>query len=191
MIYAWWKYDNVIDDDTITKIIQIGEGEWKTATTKNEDAPADEQVRKTDIIWNNEQWMYDTFWGYMINANRQAGWNLEVDCAESFQLGRYEDGGHYDYHIDGDMMNTTTDMSKDNLLYGKTRKISMVCWLNEDFEGGEFEFHKSVSKSEDRLIKPSKGTIVFFPSYYAHKVHPVTEGTRYSLVTWFNGQPIK
>ena len=66
----------------------------------------------------------------------------------------------------------------------------MVCWLNEDFEGGEFEFHHSSIGKEGNIIKPTKGTIVFFPSWIAHKVHPVTKGTRYSLVTWFRGQPV-
>jgi len=190
-ISAWWKYDNELSDETIDKILEIGEGQWQTATTLGKDEKTtDKNVRKTDIIWNNEQWLYDLFWGYMVNANQRAGWNLDIECAESFQLGRYTDGGHYDFHIDGDMMGTDTSLSEESLLYGKTRKISMVCWLNEDFEGGEFQFHDSVSRKEG-LIKPTKGTIVLFPSFYAHKVHPVTEGTRYSLVTWFQGYPVK
>ena len=187
-VYSWWKFDNALDDETVDKILEIGEGEWKTAQIMNKDNPVKEDIRKTDLIWNNEQWLYDTFWGYMQGANQSAGWNLELTCAESFQLGRYTDGGHYDFHIDN--MGFQKEKS-DNIMDGTTRKLSMVCWLNEDFEGGEFEFHNSVTSSDDRIIKPTKGTIVFFPSWLAHKVHPVTEGTRYSLVTWFRGQPVR
>jgi PKHD-type hydroxylase len=189
-IYSWWKFDNALDDETVDKILEIGKGEWKTAEVMDKDNPIKEEIRKTDLIWNNEQWLYDTFWGYMITANQSAGWNLELSCAESFQLGRYTDGGHYDFHLDNMGFEK---MKSDNIMDGTTRKLSMVCWLNEDFEGGEFEFHDTVSSKDDpdRIIKPTKGTIVFFPSWLAHKVHPVTEGTRYSLVTWFRGQPVQ
>jgi len=190
-IYFWWKFDNALDDETVDKILEIGEGEWKTATVKDKDNPTNEDIRKTDLIWNNDQWLYDTFWGYMQGANQNAGWNLELSCAESFQLGRYTDGGHYDFHLDNHGFQKMNEPG--NIMDGTTRKLSMVCWLNEDFEGGEFEFHDSVSSKDDtsRIIKPTKGTIVFFPSWLAHKVHPVTEGTRYSLVTWFRGQPVR
>ena len=187
-IYSWWKFDNELNDETVDKILEIGNGEWQTAEIMSKDNPTNEKVRKTDLIWNNEQWLYDLFWPYMITANQNAGWNLELSCAEDFQLGRYTDGGHYDFHVDEMGFKT---MKSDNIMDGTTRKLSMVCWLNEDFEGGEFEFHNSVSNKDDRIIKPTKGTIVFFPSWLAHKVHPVTEGTRYSLVTWFRGQPVR
>ena len=189
-VYVWWKFDNALDDETVDKILEIGKGEWQTAEVMDKDNPVKEDIRKTDLIWNNEQWLYDTFWGYMQLANHGAGGNLELSCAESFQLGRYTDGGHYDFHIDNAGFQT---MKSDNIMNGTTRKLSMVCWLNEDFEGGEFEFHDTVSSKDDtsRIIKPTKGTIVFFPSWLAHKVHPVTEGTRYSLVTWFRGQPLR
>ena len=34
-----------------------------------------------------------------------------------------------------------------------------------------------------------KGSIIVFPSFIYHRVTPVTEGTRYSLVTWNLGYP--
>ena len=186
-IYTYWKFDNVLDDETVDKILKLGESEWETAITNDDSGEA---VRKTDIIWNNEQWLYDLFWPYMMRANHTAGWNLELPCAEAFQLGRYEDGGHYDFHVDS--MGFDRANNPDSIMHGTSRKLSMVCWLNEDFEGGEFEIHKAhVGNSENNIFKPTKGTIVFFPSWMLHKVHPVTEGTRYSLVTWFRGQPVK
>ena len=41
-------------------------------------------------------------------------------------------------------------------------------------------------------IKPKKGMMIAFPSYkeFAHKVHPVTWGHRYSLVSWVATQKI-
>ena len=184
----YWKYDNVITDEQINKIMDIGKGTWQVASTKNDADPSNKKIRKTDVIWNNDQWLYDLVWPYMINANTSGGWNLSIDSAESFQLGKYTDGGHYEWHTDGDGYKRI-DAPGNKFLHGKTRKISMVLWLNEDFEGGDFEFYPSISK--DSRWTPTKGTLMFFPSWHMHKVYPVTKGTRYSLVTWFNGDPVR
>jgi PKHD-type hydroxylase len=37
----------------------------------------------------------------------------------------------------------------------------------------------------------TKGSIIIFPSFVWHRVKPVTEGTRYSLVLWNLGKPYK
>ena len=52
-------------------------------------------------------------------------------------------------------------------------------------EGGEFEFFDN----NTNLIKEKMGTVIVFPSYMVHRVRPVTKGTRYSLVSWFCGEP--
>ena len=62
----------------------------------------------------------------------------------------------------------------------------MTIILNNDYEGGEFEFFNNKNK-----IKEKAGTILVFPSYMVHKVNPITKGTRYSLVAWFVGEPLK
>ena len=187
---AYWKYEQSLFDKYVQKLLALGNGPWKDASVvaKKEKEKINKEIRVTDVIWKNEQWIYDLFWPFMVHANESAGWNLEISCAENFQLGRYKKGGHYDFHIDGLGFGKKVDPG--GILDGTTRKLSMVCWLNEDFEGGEFEFHHSSIGKEDNIIKPTKGTIVFFPSWVAHKVHPVTKGTRYSLVTWFRGQPV-
>lgn len=187
---VYWKFNEPLPERDVQKLLELGNEQWRTASImaeKKEDQ-INQEIRITDVIWKNEQWLYDLFWPYMLSANRDTEWNLEISCAENFQLGRYKKGGHYDFHVDGLGFGKKVDPG--GILDGTTRKLSMVCWLNEDFEGGEFEFHHSSIGKEGNIIKPTKGTIVFFPSWIAHKVHPVTKGTRYSLVTWFRGQPV-
>jgi hypothetical protein len=64
------------------------------------------------------------------------------------------------------------------------RTISIVIFLNNDYEGGDlcFEFNKT----ETIKIKPSVGRILLWPStfLYPHYVEPVTKGTRYVIVSW-------
>ena len=61
------------------------------------------------------------------------------------------------------------------------RDISIIFFLNDEFEGGDLVF------PELRIrIKPEPGMLVCFPSnhHYLHGVEPVTKGHRYSIVTW-------
>jgi len=56
-----------------------------------------------------------------------------------------------------------------------------------DYEGGEFEFLLVT----DELGPRSRGSLIAFPSYLAHRVRPVTSGTRLSLVSWIGGPPFR
>ena len=40
-------------------------------------------------------------------------------------------------------------------------------------------------------IDLNKGDVVVFPSYFLHRVSPVTKGTRYSVVAWAVGNKIR
>tara|TARA_R100000455_G_C6219844_1_gene84667 strand:+ start:88 stop:678 length:591 start_codon:yes stop_codon:yes gene_type:complete len=68
------------------------------------------------------------------------------------------------------------------------RTVSLVYLLNNDYKGGELVFvnptdNNQVLKKID--VQPNK--LIIFPSnfIYPHSVLPVTDGTRYSVVSWF------
>lgn len=58
--------------------------------------------------------------------------------------------------------------------------LSIVGLLNSDFTGGEFIFW------DDYKIKLTAGDLMIFPSnfIFQHRVDQVSEGIRYSVVTW-------
>ena len=88
------------------------------------------------------------------------GLNFQIDGVDHLQLTKYvAPSGHYDYHIDG---NGYTEGNS------KVRKISMTCLLNDDFEGGDFNFRIS----KEYTVSMKQGDIIFFPSYFPHKVTP-------------------
>ena len=107
-------------------------------------------------------------------------YQFEVDKSEVPQLLCYDVGGHYKPHIDGEGVWTAPDQTQ---MWRKTvdRDLSMVLYLNNDFEGGDFVFPVLHIR-----IRPEPGLLVCFPSnrYYMHGVEPVTKGNRYSMVTW-------
>lgn len=116
-------------------------------------------ARLADVITG----MNDAFFGFDLTGMEQG-----------LQFTRYAaPGEHYEWHIDRGMQTGT-------------RKLSLTLQLSDpaDYVGGDLELWfggEPVEASRDR------GVITLFPSWVMHRVKPVTEGTRYSLVCWVSG----
>jgi hypothetical protein len=100
---------------------------------------------------------------------RHFGITEEIYNKEHFQLLKYTSGGKFDRHYDS--------------FPAAKRAVSVLIYLNDEYEGGEIEFVNFNVK-----IKPKSGTLILFPSNYpyAHIAHPVTSGTKYVVVTWLH-----
>jgi len=153
------------------------------------------QKRNSNITWLEEQWMYDIIDYYVKEANKEAGWNVDVNWYESIQFTKYKLNQHYGWHQDSWSEPYKDDAHKN--YRGKIRKLSCIIALSDpnDYEGGnlDFKFYDDIPDQEQKIhtceqIKP-RGNIVVFPSYIWHRVQPVTKGTRYSLVAWGLGNP--
>lgn len=99
--------------------------------------------------------------------------DLIITQDEGLNLLKYTGGEKYDFHADGNWQ-----------MY---RVLSGLIYLNpSDYKGGETYF-----KYFDLSVHPKSPAIVLFPSNYAytHAAMPVTEGTKYILVTWTNDLP--
>ena len=109
----------------------------------------------------------------VMNVNRHVfGYDLDGTC--EFQLAKYEIGDKYDEHID---LAQTQNMC--------ARKLSITVQLSapNDYEGGALEFTDNIPSPNLKNL----GSVVVFPSFLGHRITPVTKGTRYSLVGWYNG----
>ena len=193
---------------TINKIKKYAKKKWEGATVEDNrgdlsaeerkhgrvpDYRPNEKMRVSDVVWCNEQWLYNIIWPFMLRANEESGWKYDIRAAESAQITRYKKGGFYSFHTDGlgDHM-SAYDRPDNEFLHGRVRKMSMSVILNDNFEGGAFEF-ASYSKEKCHItpIEASAGSIIIFPSSMEHRVAPVTKGIRYSVVIWFLGPPFK
>ena len=95
---------------------------------------------------------------------------------ESFSVLRYKDEQKYGWHTDAPIVEQRTSE------YDASRRlISCVLYLNHNFVGGETEML-------GRKYLPEKGKVLIFPSNwnYPHRACPVTEGTKYAVVTWYH-----
>lgn len=93
---------------------------------------------------------------------------LPYATGENWQILKYGKGHHFENHVD------------DNKATPRTFSISY--YLNDDYEGGEIEFPRFGLK-----IKPKANQAILFPANYVynHKIYPVTDGLRYTVVNWF------
>jgi len=190
----YWFWNSEISHETCQKIINLSEDNWNEADTVGSkgDTPKKDNVRKSDIVWITEQWVYDLIWGYMCEANENAGWKYNIVAAESCQITRYTKGGFYSWHKDGIGAHIGAyDRPGNKFLHGNVRKLSMSILLNGDYEGGHFQMHGDSEHGEEvaETAISGEGSVIVFPSFIEHQVAPVTKGIRYSLVTWFIGPP--
>lgn len=101
-------------------------------------------------------------------------------AADSFEIPyllRYKLGGKYGEHADSE----TYDPDKRLFYRISDRDISVLIYLNDDYDGGELTFNRL-----NYRYHPSAGDLVIFPSgnLYMHQAQPVTRGTKYALVSW-------
>jgi len=204
----WFYFIEALDKKTCNKIKKESKNEWKTSKIHTEtDISSEERItgikpiisqdinnRISNVSWTNKQWIYDIIWPFMQDANENTGWKYDISCAESMQITRYKKGGFYEFHRDGLGDNLSAYNKPNNkFVHGNVRKLSMTLLLNDNFEGGEFQF--TTYKKEKCTIHTPEfnkiGSIIVFPSFVEHRVMPVTKGIRYSLVVWFLGLPFK
>ena len=206
MTNEWFLFhSDSIDKKTCTKIKNWAKDKWRPSsvdtrkgTTKEErktgrkqEFKTDSKIRISDISWCNEQWLYDIIWPFMNQANEEAGWRYQIKAAESCQITRYKKGGFYSFHRDGNGDHLSAYNNPQNaFMHGHVRKLSMSVLVNDNFDGGAFEFATyGRGKCEVTPIEATTGSVIVFPSAMEHRVAPVTKGTRYSVVCWFVGPP--
>ncbi len=184
-------YDGEIDIKQIASLIKYANNKVKFEDAgiilENNNNKTDKGVRKnirntkvhsfTNADKNN---LSSAHWGHYIrHIIRDKFFNkydneypTTATSIKSVDLLKYEVGGFYKQHIDN---------------HGKfPRTVSVIIFLNNDYEGGELNFHNPLTNEIYQTIKPAPGRCVMWPSnfMYPHSISPVTKGTRYSVVSW-------
>lgn len=139
----------------------------------------DTEVRRSEVVFLDHQgkyrWVYERIWEAAQEFNRRF---FCVDIAgiqEKIQLARYDSAhrGFYTWHTD------FADLAP-------RRKLSVSIQLSDakDYEGGDLEL---MFRNEPHKAERTRGAFIAFPSFALHRVTPVTQGTRWSLVAWISG----
>lgn len=95
------------------------------------------------------------------------------------RFNRYQGGGEYGFHVDGEVMITDSQGVRSHL----RSDVSCTLFLNapEDYEGGELVISDTYGEHE---VKLPAGDLVLYPSSSLHKVNPVTQGARLASFFW-------
>lgn len=136
-----------------------------------------------------------------IRRDIEGFFKVKLGKSDGMQALGYPPGGRYELHADNcapvfDARGRETGWTC-NMPH---RVISTVLFLTptvprphelNECSGGELTFAFLLDRrNRPFTITPKKGLIVAFPStpYFAHRVHPVKEGYRVTLVDWYGGK---
>jgi len=156
----------------------VGDGE--TGSVNN-------NVRRSTVSWlhlnNDTQWIYDRL-AYVIRVLNGQFYKFDLyGFNEPMQYTVYDSSvqGHYDWHLD-------SIISPNN--FAAPRKFSIILQLSDPVEyvGGDLQI---MTSSNPESIDKQKGMVAAFPSYRLHRVTPVTQGIRKTLVAWICGPSFK
>jgi predicted 2-oxoglutarate/Fe(II)-dependent dioxygenase YbiX len=157
---------------------------WTKAATSNAGQHQDYRtnrllsISELGMLYNNPvfQNIHNQYYMMLLAASIPYANRYNIGSSlfhEGYNLLKYSNGEEYKPHYD-----TSGTMN---------RIISAICYLNNDFQGGELEFPNFNLK-----IKPEPGMLILFPSSYPymHIAHPVTQGNKYAIVTWIRDTPV-
>jgi hypothetical protein len=125
-----------------------------------------ELLKYTDFQTLQDIWK-DSYMAQIDAVNDYCGmYNSKMEYWEVMNFIKYGPGQHFQEHADHGFSYSAT--------------VSLVGYPNDDYEGGGLYFPKL-----NLNLKPEAGDLYIFPSTYlfSHVALPVTEGTKYSIVT--------
>ena len=79
----------------------------------------------------------------------------------------------------------TNQTNKNDEFHTDAADITFLIYLNDEFTGGEYEYIELENKKKKKL-KPKKYLSIITNKTIEHRVHPVLEGERYSMVFFYN-----
>jgi len=182
--FSFWE--ELVPPEICDNIIVLGERKEgnEASVGMGGDQQVDTTIRKSEVSWlypNDCPWLYDVIW----KCAQHNVWEYDIrGFVDNLQYTVYDsaDEQHYDWHQDiGPNHNH--------------RKISFVMLLSDpnEYEGGDFEIGQPGGGPRAHTVVPTKGkgSAFLFPSFLSHRVSPVTQGVRRSLVTWIAGPKLK
>jgi len=127
-------------------------------------------------LGNKRQQITDIMRNTFIDLAKRC-FDVELDWFEAPDIMRYRSGGFYKGHADSE------NYDKQSASWKKIidRDLSLLIYLNDDFEGGELSFYTLRYQ-----VWPRPGTAVMFPSdhRFVHQAETVNRGERYAIVSW-------
>jgi predicted 2-oxoglutarate/Fe(II)-dependent dioxygenase YbiX len=174
--FIYWQFPDALTPESCRALIETIESQ-----TDGEDAGIGTKVntinKKVRDVKRVQLPTYKGIGATMAGAGLSANiqyWKFDVTHANQCDYLKYDKDGHYQAHTD-------TPINPEDK---ECRKLTVLLFLNDDFEGGRL----FIQVAQNKIYPPqSAGTCIVFPSFMLHGVEPVTSGVRRSVVTWLVG----
>lgn len=184
--FGLFMFENYVDENTIQELMNYAEqheGQRLMVIDDKNSTPdnivkTEDKRRVTERVPLGEwrQRINELVKSIYVDLAEQC-FHQKLDWLESPDLMRYREGGFYMRHAD------SQNMDPDTRRWNKVidRDISMLLYLNNEFEGGELSFYRL-----NYQIRPRAGAVVLFPSdhRFLHQAETVKKGVRYAIVSW-------
>ena len=172
-------YKNIVSQELCNAIIEE-DFNYSKSTYANHggESPDKERVKMDEYVIGQKHVFYEELNNAVTDVAvryseevKRSKRNFVAHRTTNFRVNKYEKGGYMSLHCDN-------IHHSHGQQYGYPQ-ASVLLFLNDDFEGGEFIV------SELRL-KIEKGDAIIFPSnfMFPHEVKEVKSGTRWSIVSW-------
>jgi len=175
--------DTIEDTDNILKDEKVL-SKWKMSSTKphkndeepykfhtyefNEEKTLTQEVSDIDYVLNVQKSIYDPI--KTVSTHYAETHNFTISTLSNLKINKSYPGKHLGPHADSH--------GNDN-----SAKISIVVFLNDNFDGGEMLFRK-----QKVMVKPVSGSILIYPSVdpFYHQPNLIKSGIKYTVTGfWF------
>jgi predicted 2-oxoglutarate/Fe(II)-dependent dioxygenase YbiX len=171
-------YPDVMDKKTCERIINRYDttAKWQQSTFSDAYRNTGTSKVSMDEYWIKSEAPYsqdieETF-KYCVDDYITIHKHIQPSDMTDFRINRYCEGGFMKQHIDAIHHSHGQKQGYPHL--------TSLIFLNDDFEGGDFVL------CGDKYIEKIQGSAIVFPSnfMYPHEVKEVTDGKRFSVMTW-------
>jgi len=177
-------YENVIPISCVSSIIKwVDQKKLNFEDATVGDGVLDKNIRKvktTSLMNWDDCSLTKIHWCTLINLclinnykryRQEVSSEVDIKQILSIDILKYEKSGKYKMHSDHYASNPRT--------------LSFILLLNNDYQGGELNFHDPKGNII-KTIDTAPAKLIVWPSnfLFPHSVSEVTEGVRYSIVSW-------
>lgn len=182
----WANDSNVIDKASCAEIVnlalQIPPMEGTVGGGK-----VNPEARRSQVRWlSGRKEEFSQLHSLIEHRIRKANRNVfgfDINYLPPMQFTTYDSAeeGHFNWHHD--VFFSDHNRERSTMTH---RKLSAVILLSdpESYVGGDFEMEAHPPPG-DAFRK--QGAMLVFPSFFKHRVTPVTKGVRHTLVAWMEG----
>lgn len=183
-------YDSVIPKEVCEAAINAFDlADYTDAGSESYGEDEDDE-RRSRLLWlDNDHWVGGLATHFAYHANLK--WNFDIIGLAELSILRYDGGGKFDWHIDA----MGKELGNYEIGHGRPRerKLSVTVNLSDpnSYVGGDLQFQNDRAQVVGNASVRNQGSVTVFPSTSPHRVTELTSGTRYALVAWLIGEPLR